>query len=60
MTIIFMTIIMSLFLALVFLLTFIWATRSGQYDDLVTPGHRALLDEKSDDFLDNKEEKQDG
>lgn len=51
---------MSLFLAIIFLLTFIWATKNGQYDDIVTPMHRALLDEKSDEFLENKEEKQDG
>lgn len=25
---------------------FIWAVRSGQYDDLVTPAHRILPDEE--------------
>lgn len=45
MTIIFFTLIISLLLAGVFLGVFIWATRSGQYDDLTTPGHRILIDD---------------
>lgn len=50
MTIIYFTLAISLILAGVFLAVFIWATRTGQYDDLVTPGHRILTD-------DNKSEK---
>jgi len=35
----------SLFVALVFLATFIWAVRSGQYDDKYTPSVRMLIDD---------------
>lgn len=45
MNIIFYTLIISLLLAGTFLAVFIWATRSGQYDDLTTPGHRILIDD---------------
>lgn len=45
MNIIFFTLIISLLLAGTFLAVFIWATRSGQYDDLTTPGHRILIDD---------------
>ncbi|NIP37613.1 MAG: cbb3-type cytochrome oxidase assembly protein CcoS [Candidatus Dadabacteria bacterium] len=48
MNIIFFTLGISLLLSLSFLLFFIWSTKKGQYDDLVTPSHRALLEnEKS-------------
>ncbi len=40
MNVIFLTLGISLTLALVFLLGFLWATRKGQYDDLATPGQR--------------------
>ena len=35
----------SLAIALVFLIAFLWATRSGQYDDDYTPSVRAVLDD---------------
>jgi cbb3-type cytochrome oxidase maturation protein len=35
----------SLMLAGGFLLAFLWAVRSGQYDDRVTPSIRMLFDE---------------
>jgi cbb3-type cytochrome oxidase maturation protein len=35
----------SLTVALVFLGCFIWAVRSGQFDDTVTPSMRVLMDE---------------
>jgi len=41
----------SLLMALVFLGAFIWSLKSGQHDDMNTPGIRILLDE------DEKEEK---
>lgn len=44
MNIIFFTLGVSLLLSLSFLLFFIWSTKKGQYDDLVTPSHRAILD----------------
>ena len=45
MNIIFLTLGVSITIAIVFLIAFIWATRKGQYDDLETPGHRMLLDD---------------
>ena len=45
MSIIFILIIISLCLALVFLGAFFWAVRSGQYDDSYTPSMRILLDD---------------
>lgn len=36
-----------LFLAGTFLFGFYWMTKHGQYDDLETPAHRMLLDEKN-------------
>ncbi|MDZ7719754.1 MAG: cbb3-type cytochrome oxidase assembly protein CcoS [Balneolaceae bacterium] len=42
----------SLFVAIVFLLLFFWAVRSGQFDDQYTPSIRILFDEK------NSEQKQ--
>lgn len=35
----------SLVIALIFLGAFIWAVRSGQYDDDYTPSMRILLDD---------------
>lgn len=45
MTIIFLLIGISLLVALVFLVAFLWAVRSGQYDDEYTPSVRMLFDE---------------
>ncbi|MGE5353208.1 MAG: cbb3-type cytochrome oxidase assembly protein CcoS [Acidobacteriota bacterium] len=36
----------SLLVALIFLGAFIWAVKSGQYDDKYTPSVRILLDEE--------------
>ncbi len=41
-------IMLSLILALVFLLAFFWAVRSGQFDDDYTPSVRILLDDEQD------------
>ncbi|HGY54161.1 MAG TPA: cbb3-type cytochrome oxidase assembly protein CcoS [Caldithrix abyssi] len=38
----------SLFVAIGFLVAFIWAIKSGQFDDKYTPSIRMLLDEKKD------------
>jgi cbb3-type cytochrome oxidase maturation protein len=35
----------SLFVALIFLGLYLWAVRSGQYDDKVTPSIRMLFDD---------------
>ncbi len=48
MLIIILTISISLLLALVFVGAFIWSARSGQYNDLVTPAHRMLIDDKKE------------
>ena len=46
MTIIFFLIIVSLIVALGFLGAFVWAVRSGQYDDDYTPSIRILFDDE--------------
>ena len=46
MTIIYLMIGISLLVALVFLGSFLWAVRSGQYDDDYTPSVRMLFDEE--------------
>ena len=38
----------SLLVAVGFLIAFLWAVRSGQYDDDVSPGMRMLHDEMKD------------
>ncbi|RMG79019.1 MAG: cbb3-type cytochrome oxidase assembly protein CcoS [Bacteroidetes bacterium] len=48
MKVIFLLIIVSLIVALGFLAAFIWAVRSGQYDDDYTPSVRMLFDDKPD------------
>ena len=45
MNIIFLLIGVSLGVALGFLAAFLWATRSGQYEDTYTPGIRMLFEE---------------
>lgn len=35
----------ALLLAVAGVVAFIWATKSGQMDDLETPGHRVLFDD---------------
>ncbi|MCL4246191.1 MAG: cbb3-type cytochrome oxidase assembly protein CcoS, partial [Candidatus Dadabacteria bacterium] len=45
MNIIFLTLGVSITIAVIFLAAFVWATGKGQYDDLETPSHRMLLDD---------------
>ena len=45
MEIIFLLIVVSLIIALGFLAAFIWAIKSGQYDDDYTPSVRILFDD---------------
>lgn len=45
MNVIILLILVSLVLASGFLLCFIWAVRSGQFEDACTPGLRPLLDD---------------
>jgi len=46
MSVIIILIFFSLLVALVFLGGFIWAVKSGQYDDRYTPSVRMLFDDK--------------
>lgn len=41
----FFLIIASIFVAAIFLIIFIWAVRSGQYDDSYTPSVRILFED---------------
>ncbi|MGA0283527.1 MAG: cbb3-type cytochrome oxidase assembly protein CcoS [Saprospiraceae bacterium] len=47
MSIILLLIFVSLLLAITFLFAFIWAVKSGQYEDDYTPSMRMLLDDES-------------
>ena len=46
MTILFLLIGVSLSVAVCFLGAFLWATKSGQYEDTYTPGVRMLFEEE--------------
>jgi len=39
----------SLFIALGFLVAFLWAVKNGQYEDKYTPSVRILFDDPEDD-----------
>ncbi len=45
---------MALFLGSFFVFLFIWATKSGQFDDLDTPSKRMLLDDSVKKDNENK------
>ncbi len=45
----------SIFVALLFLIAFLWAQKSGQNDDLYTPSIRMLID---DEVIDDEKEGQ--
>ena len=49
MSVIFLLIPLSVLIAACFLGAFIWAVRSGQYEDTCTPSMRLLLEEKPAD-----------
>jgi len=51
MNIIFMLIIASLFIAIIFFILFVKSVKSGQYDDVYTPSVRMLFD---DELVDKK------
>lgn len=46
MIVILLLIPLSIIIAIGFLVAFIWAVRSGQYEDTCTPSMRLLLEEK--------------
>jgi len=47
MIVILLLIPLSIMIAAIFLLAFIWAVRSGQYEDTSTPSMRLLLEENN-------------
>jgi cbb3-type cytochrome oxidase maturation protein len=47
MSVIVLLIIFSILVALIFLVAFIWAVRSGQYDDMESPSVRILFEEET-------------
>ncbi|MBB5634131.1 cbb3-type cytochrome oxidase maturation protein [Pedobacter cryoconitis] len=55
MNMIYMLIGFSILLALLFLLAFFWASKSGQHDDLFTPGIRILFEEEDHQETSNEE-----
>ncbi len=50
MTIIFLLIGISLTVAILFLSSFIWAVKSGQYEDDYTPSVRILFEEETQEI----------
>jgi cbb3-type cytochrome oxidase maturation protein len=48
MDLVFFLLPLSLALATVAVIAFIWATKSGQFDDLETPAQRVLFDDEDD------------
>lgn len=46
MSVIIVLIIISLIVAVFFLLVFVWAVRTGQFDDTVSPSIRILFEDK--------------
>jgi len=60
MNIFYLLIGVSLFAALIFLGAFIWAVRTGQFDDNDTPAIRILFDDESEEKeeINKKEEKE--
>lgn len=60
MGIIVLMVIVSVLLAAGFLFAFIWATKSGQFDDDYTPSVRILFDEKSKENITTKKHKING
>jgi len=61
MGVIFLLILISLFIALLFLGAFFWAIKSGQYEDDYTPSVRMLFDDnkinKKDNVFNSEEQK---
>ena len=53
MSVILLLIPLSVVIAAAFLAAFIWAVRSGQYEDTCTPSLRLLLDERNSKEPDN-------
>ncbi len=54
MKIIFLLLIVSLIVALGFLAAFLWAIRSGQYEDDYTPSVRILFDDDNNNSINSE------
>ncbi len=54
MSVLVVLIIVGIVVASGFLAAFIWAVKSGQYDDTYTPSVRILFDEKTDVPIENE------
>ncbi len=46
MSVLYILITISLFVAIGFLIAFVWAVKSGQFEDTYTPAVRILMDDK--------------
>jgi len=55
MNIMFLLIGVSFLVAFLFLILFIWAVKSGQYDDTFTPSIRILFDDDLESTIENKD-----
>ena len=55
MEILYLLIPLSLVLVAVIVVAFLWAIRSGQFDDLEGPAHRVLLDDEGNPIADASE-----
>ena len=51
-------ILISLSIAILFLVIFYWSIKSGQYDDTYTPSIRMLFEDKKKKTNDSKESKE--
>jgi cbb3-type cytochrome oxidase maturation protein len=58
MSVIILLIIFSVIVATAFLIAFIWAVRSGQYEDTKSPSVRILFDEETTDKDNNNQNKE--
>jgi cbb3-type cytochrome oxidase maturation protein len=58
MAIITLLILISLSIAILFLVIFYWSIKSGQYDDTFTPSIRMLFEDKKKKANDSKESKE--
>lgn len=62
MSVLYLLIIAALTVAIGFLIAFLWAVKSGQFDDVHTPSMRILLDEEKESSSNEtkKEERENG
>jgi len=54
MSVVIVLILASLALGLIFLGAFVWAVRSGQFEDTLTPAMRVLAEERTEKFPETK------